>query len=101
MEEYIRVTLFRSLRELLINVAKHARVRAARVRIEPNDGVARVIVEDDGIGFDQAASADEPGQGGFGLFSIRERLRHLGCRFEIRSAPGQGTAITLEVPVCV
>jgi signal transduction histidine kinase len=65
-------------------------------------GGLSVRVADDGVGFDPvraevvAASAEA---GTFGLFSIRERLRHLGGRLEVRSTPGAGAAILLSVPL--
>jgi signal transduction histidine kinase len=88
------VTLFRALRELLINVAKHAAAREARVRIECEEGLLRVIVEDDGQGFDP----DEESEG-FGLLSLRDRLQHLGGRLDIESAPGRGARISAVVPL--
>ena len=99
VDERVRVTLFRCLQELLINVAKHAGVDSARVRIERDNHSVPVIVEDDGVGFDPATQSGGAGGGGFGLFSIRERLRHLGGRAEIRSAPAEGATVTLEAPI--
>jgi len=58
----------------------------------------QVRVEDDGIGFEPAELSSARGSA-FGLFSIRERLEHLGGRFEIDSAPGRGCGITILAPL--
>lgn len=98
--EEIRITLFRAVRELLFNVAKHAQVKSASIRLErTKQGLVRIYVSDSGVGFDPAAvRAREGAAGGFGLFSLRERLESLGGRFEVRSAPGQGSRFTLQAP---
>ena len=92
-----RGLLFWIVRELLVNVVKHARSHAAVVSIHRVDDVVQVTVEDDGIGFD--TSELERRTRGFGLFSIRERLTEFGGCVEIESAPGQGTRVTLVAPL--
>ena len=94
LDEGIRLTLFRGLSELLLNVTKHAGADKARVRLWREDELIRVSVEDDGVGFD----ADADGSG-FGLLSIRERLNHLGGSLDIQSAPDQGTRIVMTGPL--
>ena len=97
----IRTLLFESVRELLINAVKHADAdRVAIVLALDPDDALRITVTDPGIGFDPAAVVDGPKTGpvGWGLFSIRERLTLLGGRFEIESAPGQGTTFRLIAP---
>ncbi|MFO7958050.1 MAG: PAS domain S-box protein [Candidatus Brocadiia bacterium] len=96
----LRVLLFQAAREVLVNVVKHAEATSATVSVERDDQKVRVTVEDDGIGFE----ASDPLQharteGGFGLFSIHERLDHLGGRLQISSTPGQGTSVTLVSPL--
>jgi len=96
-----RVMLFKAAHELLTNAVKHARPRLVRVDLHRAGQDLFVAVTDDGGGFDPAglAAAEATGdQGGFGLFSIRERLRHLGGSMDVRSAPGQGATITLRLP---
>jgi PAS domain S-box-containing protein len=95
----MRVLLFQVVRELLFNVVKHAATDHATVTIGPvAAGTLSITVEDDGCGFDVAA-AETRYDGGFGLFSIRERLRLFGGWMQITSAPGKGTCITLAVPI--
>jgi PAS domain S-box-containing protein len=91
-----RVLLYQALREVLFNVVKHSGGKAARLVAWTEDGCTVVRVEDDGAGFDMAVAAASPG--GFGLSSVHERLRLVGGRFEIDSAPGAGTQVTLSVP---
>jgi len=92
--------LFRAVRELLINVIKHARTDKVRVALYQNHHYLSILVEDYGVGFDAEGNAlTAKGDGGFGLFSIRERLLHLGGRMKITSTVGTGTSVTLRVPL--
>lgn len=94
------VLVFQTIRELLINVAKHAMVHEATVVMEQQDtDELKLSVIDDGVGFDVAAADGPAAVGKYGLFSIRERLEALGGRFEIESQPGRGTRATLVVPL--
>jgi PAS domain S-box-containing protein len=96
------VLIFQSIRELLMNVAKHARIDRASVRLERGDDELRIEVRDAGAGFDPGATgaaAETTSVPRFGLFSIRERMLALGGRLELTSAPGQGTTATLILPV--
>jgi signal transduction histidine kinase len=94
LDEATRISLFRSLRELLINVAKHARTSEAHVRLWGEGRLMMMRVEDQGAGFDHEMIPP-----GFGLFSIRERLNHLGGGMQIDSAPGAGTKIVVIAPM--
>ncbi len=86
--------LFHVAREAVTNVRKHAQATGVAARLETQDGVFRLTISDDGVGFDPA----RPG-GGQGLRNIQERVAALGGRFEIQSAGGQGTRLTVEVPL--
>ena len=94
------VMLFRSVRELLVNIAKHAQTRKAKVSMRRDGDTIRIEVEDEGAGFESSVIlAHGNDVAGFGLFSIRERLAHLGGRLEIDSEPGRGTRATLVAPL--
>ena len=100
LSEDVRVLLFQAVRELLVNIAKHAKARTAKVSITRNADQIRVDVEDDGVGFDSAeigSSVDTTGR--FGLFSIRVRLEPLGGHMEVDSKPSHGTRVTLVAPL--
>jgi PAS domain S-box-containing protein len=95
LSERLRVLLFRAVRELLINVAKHSGAKRARVRLERGQGEIRVVVEDDGQAFDPS----KVGSRGLGLSGIRERLSHLGGAMTITSSAGHGTRVSLVAPL--
>jgi len=85
--------------ELLINIVKHAKTNQASVTIREIGDHIRIRVMDDGVGFDKARlGRGMDHEGGFGLFSMRERLEHLGGRLTIRTGPGKGTSVTVEAP---
>jgi signal transduction histidine kinase len=95
----IRTILFRNFRELLVNVVKHARANKVSVRLEDRNTSIRVIVEDDGIGFDPRAVIHAGSKiGGFGLFSIEELMADLGGDLKIVSEPGKGCTAILSAP---
>ena len=99
LDDDISAFLYRALRELLYNVVKHAEATRAYIEAECDDNLIRVTISDDGRGFTGVAQGPKGAtHSGFGLFSIRERLKHLGGRMEIDSRPGAGTQITLEAP---
>jgi CheY-like chemotaxis protein len=95
------VLLYLSVRELLVNVLKHARAQSAGVRMcRTSDGKMRITVKDNGIGFDCRQSRSSEGtSAGLGLFSIRERLALMGGELLVDSATGRGTRMTLIVPM--
>lgn len=92
------VLLFQSVRELLMNVSKHAGTDQATVTLSKAEGkVLRIVVEDRGQGFDVTAGDRPTAQ--FGLFSIRERMQVMGGTLETDSAPGRGTKALLSLPL--
>jgi PAS domain S-box-containing protein len=96
----VRVLLFQAVRELLVNVVKHAKTRKAKISTKRGRGRIQIAVEDDGVGFDVSSiNANDYTKGGFGLFNIRERLDHIGGSVNIRSRPGHGTRVTLIAPL--
>jgi PAS domain S-box-containing protein len=96
----VSVTLFRAVVALVRNVIEHSEAKHASVALQAVDGTVSIRVEDDGVGFDPAiAMADAEPKPGLGLLSIRERLRYLGGTMEIDSRPGEGTTVTLRVPL--
>jgi signal transduction histidine kinase len=90
--------LYQAVRELLMNVVKHAQVDSAKVSIRLQDEEVHVSVRDRGVGFDPSVIENPVRMDGFGLFSIRERLRYFGGRVSVESTPGKGTVVTLVAP---
>ena len=97
----MRVILFQATRELLVNIAKHAVPGPARYPLTRQDNQIRINVEDDGAGFDITGTEARVGSrdGGFGLFSIRERMKYLGGCLECASGEGRGTRMSLVAPL--
>lgn len=94
--------LFQSVRELLLNVVKHASVKEAAITVRVEEGCLQITVADQGIGFAESGNISLRKDGrvpGFGLFSIRERMLALGGRLELHSLPGKGTEATLIAPL--
>jgi len=100
LDEDIRALLFRNVKELLINVIKHAHARNVKVSICKSDSQVEVTVEDDGVGFDPVETMSMVARKGkFGHLSVRERLEKLGGHFVIDSAPSHGCRAIMTVPV--
>ncbi|MBF0500814.1 MAG: PAS domain-containing protein [Candidatus Riflebacteria bacterium] len=95
----VRVFLFEAVREMLLNVLKHSGILEANLTmLKTKDNQCRIIIEDKGRGF--YPTMLKPGSsGGIGLFSIQQRLMHLGGTLNIESAPGEGTKSILEIPI--
>lgn len=100
LDDDVRGILFRMVRELLFNVVKHARASKVKVSIFREDTMIKVCVADNGTGFEPNKVVRIGSRtGGFGLFSIRERLEQLGGKLEIKSAPGRGCTAIITVPL--
>jgi len=84
----VQLCLYRVAQEALSNVAKHSNSSHAVLRLTATDDIAKLAVEDNGVGFDPAASA-----AGLGLASMRERLRSIRGELQIISKPGEGTRL--------
>lgn len=94
----LRVMLFQAVRELLLNVVKHARADCAKVVLLRRGERLRIVVEDNGVGFDPHQVGMKASEtGGFGLFSLRERLRLLGGSVTIESE--NGARVILNIPL--
>ncbi len=97
--EIARTTIFESVRELLLNVVKHAGVLEAELSLAARpDGQIELTVTDRGAGFDIRRLEASDASAGFGLFSIRQRLEIAGGSFTVETTPGVGTLIRLAIP---
>jgi len=99
IDESLRILLFQATRELLHNVVKHARATRVTVSISREEDFVRIVISDNGIGFDATRKEKDVKKGGFGIFSIQERLRHQGGRLEIKSDGQTGASVTLISPM--
>ncbi len=93
--EPVRAILYKVAQEMLFNVVKHAGIMEARLRLRRRGGYICLSVSDRGRGFD----LKDPGRtGGFGLLSIRERVKLLGGRMKVRSTKGKGSTFLIIIP---
>jgi signal transduction histidine kinase len=90
-----RTYLYRIVQEGLTNCARHAQAKNIHVQLKDAGGALAVLVEDDGVGFDQHAGVVY----GLGLLGITERVRELCGHLSIQSEPGKGTRIAVELPL--
>src|SRR6185295_18017526 len=93
------ILLFQSIRELLINAAKHSESHDAWVSLQYDDDKLRIAVRDNGKGFDVATATYAGTASTFGLYNIRERMQALGGTLKLDSTPGKGTIATLTLPL--
>jgi two-component system, chemotaxis family, CheB/CheR fusion protein len=90
--------LFRAVRELLINVARHSKVKIANIATRRVNEQLTVEVMDRGAGF-AAARSSASSTGGLGIATMRERIAYIGGTFQIDSAPNRGTIAKIQVPM--
>lgn len=92
--------LYHCVKELLFNVVKHSGERSACIEVRVEEDRLLIGVKDSGKGFDVQETIDTRGKkGGFGLFSIEERIRYIGGNLKVDSSPGKGCAIEISVPI--
>lgn len=94
----LEVAVFRLVQEALNNAFKHARARTVAIKLECLPSQVRVVVDDDGVGFDVPAALKAQGRDNFGLTGMRERVALLEGSFEIKSVSGRGTRIAFSIP---
>jgi PAS domain S-box-containing protein len=100
LSEDTKSLLFRAIRELAINVVKHAQAQTLSVALETQAGELSMSIVDDGKGFEHTERMDQDFRHrGYGLFSIHERITYIGGSMAVQSAPGQGTRILIRVPL--
>ena len=93
LPDALKTCIYRVVQEALHNCARHAQARSVRVVVRQEDARIVLSVEDDGRGFDARRVR------GLGLVGMEERVRHLGGAFHVRSTPGAGTKVDVELPL--
>lgn len=101
LDSEVKIILFQVVRELLNNVIKHSSARNADVQIRMDNGRIRALVRDDGAGFDPRMLGAPTAEGGYGLFSIRERLMAFDGELRIESSPEAGTVVSASLPATI
>ena len=95
LDPEVETVVYRVAQEALTNVAKHGEARTVHVELSTTKGTLRLSVRDDGRGFDPGSVADR----GLGLQGMQERADLVDAKLTVRSAPGEGSTVVLEVPV--
>ncbi|MBN1352066.1 hypothetical protein JXJ21_21885 [candidate division KSB1 bacterium] len=97
--EETQINFYRIVQEAINNIIKHSDASEACVRITGSNRAVRILINDNGKGFDPGVSlSSHSGHRGFGLYGIAERTRILNGKFDINSKPGHGTKITISIP---
>jgi PAS domain S-box-containing protein len=92
----VSILLFQTVRELFMNIVKHSQAHQVNVEISRENDNIKIVVADDGIGFDSSKIDTDST---FGFFSIRERLKYLSGSLSIDTGPGRGTRVTVTSPL--
>ena len=95
---HVETALFRIAQEALQNVSKHAEATTVRVGLSTTAAGTRLVVADDGRGFDTDLARDERRPHSYGLVGMQERAALVGARVGVVSRPGEGTTVTVDVP---
>lgn len=96
---HVEVALYRIAQEALQNVVKHAEASTVLVRLATEEDAVRLVVVDDGLGFDEDSVADAEYRHAYGLVGIRERAELIGASLHLVSRPGTGTTVEVVLPV--
>jgi two-component system, chemotaxis family, CheB/CheR fusion protein len=95
-EDQLRIMLFQAVREALFNIVKHAKTLQAEINLEQVNGHIRITVSDNGEGYKSDGMTGEP-KLMLGLSSLRQRLSLMGCDLQVKSEPGNGTQVIIDV----
>jgi len=97
--EETKYVLYRAVRELLLNIRKHARASRVKINVSRKDSSVKIEVRDDGCGFAGHKPSAPHDSGGFGLSSVRADLTSIGADLRISSRIGRGTRAIIVTPV--
>lgn len=98
LQNETKTLLYRIAKELLFNAVKHSSAQTLTVSMSVQNGNLILTVTDDGKGFNPEKTGGNTNNS-FGIFSIRERLAHIGGSFELKSRKRFGTRITITLPI--
>ena len=96
---HVEVALYRIAQEALQNVVKHAEATSVRIRLVAGEDGVRLVVADDGLGFDEDTVLGAEDRHSYGLVGIRERAELIGASLTLTSRPGTGTTVEVLVPI--
>ena len=99
LKQDLKIMLYQMTKELLVNIVKHSGASHVLVTVERDDHTISIKAKDDGKGFGAKGAGSATGDSGFGLFSIRERLKIYNGSLHIESQKGKGTTVSIRLPV--
>jgi two-component system sensor histidine kinase UhpB len=95
----VETALYRIIQEALTNAVRHAQATKIEVELRESPRGVEAAVQDDGVGFDVAASLARRGERGLGLIGMRERTEALGGELTVQSSPEHGTRLSVVMPL--
>ncbi len=100
LPQEFEINLYRIVQEAVTNTVKYAQAKTLTLTLKAQEHALRLVVRDDGRGFDLANGLPDPSvKGGLGLVGIPERAKIMGGQANFESAPGQGTTLTVTIPL--
>jgi signal transduction histidine kinase len=99
LDKRIELFTFRLAQETLNNIMKHSHAGEFNLIVQENPNNLRLIVSDNGTGFDLKSVANQHELGGFGLLNMKERVESFGGEIKIDSTPGEGTVVMATIPI--
>jgi two-component system sensor histidine kinase DegS len=99
LSSIVELAAFSLIQEALNNVRKHANATDIKVKLEFKDDCIKIVISDDGKGFDKGNIKTKDLDGGYGLLSMKERVELLNGKLEIISTPGKGTKVFASIPL--
>jgi signal transduction histidine kinase len=98
LNKKLELTLYRIAQEAISNIVKHSRATEFNIQIMYDEDIVKLIISDDGIGFDPAHTNHKSNSSGFGLLNMQERIGSYNGKLKIDSSKGNGTLIITEIP---
>jgi signal transduction histidine kinase len=101
LDDAVKITIFRIVQESLNNIIKHSKATNVNVKLDYREKEARILVRDNGLGFDLDRVQNRAGRVSLGLAGMEERAMLLGGRVEVHSRPNYGTEVEAVIPYVV
>jgi two-component system NarL family sensor kinase len=98
LDKKLELTLYRITQEALGNIIKHSKAKVFTIQLINKNDSTRLLISDDGVGFDTAKIKKDTIYSGFGLLNMQERLNTYNGKLKIDTSPGNGTVIITEIP---
>ena len=95
LRDDVQVNIYRIISELVLNAVKHSEANVLKISIDSNDACITLHIQDDGKGFNIKSAEFKKS---FGLQSAESRVQFMKGKFALKTAPGQGTMIDMEIP---